>query len=70
MDKKEGIKMFREKAGSRLERRCFQPAGGVRNEKRRGTGGVKRRGEWEERVAKETGEMKEREERGVERGGA
>jgi len=42
----------------------------VRNGKRRGTGGVKRRGEWEERVAKETGEMKEREERGVERGGA
>jgi len=41
----------------------------VRNEKRRGTG-VKRRGEWEERVAKETGEMKERGERGVERGGA
>jgi len=41
----------------------------VRNERGRGTG-VKRRGEWEERVAKETGEMKEREERGVERGGA
>ncbi len=39
----------------------------MRNEKRRGTGGVKRRGEWEEGVAKETGEMKERGKREEER---
>ena len=38
----------------------------MRNEKRRGTG-VKRRGEWGEGVAKETGEMKERGERGREK---
>ena len=38
----------------------------MKNEKRRGAG-VKRRGEWEERVAKETGEMKERGKREEER---